>query len=385
MRSRAQLAETESPAEELWLRLSIGSSLLFVGERPAIYSEERRKLFQLNELAAYIGCRLEDGVRFRDLREDLTGRGLDIDSATRSIVDLLLAWSREGLATADLEAPPREPIRSQSIRMANGGALIRYHDAGLATRIAPVFEHLRVDLGTPGTHYDVRLACGMVLISKDAGPALIVTPRQAAPALKGCLTEDVLENPCWTLALHAACLIRNDRAILLSGRPGAGKTTLALWMLAAGFEYGGDDITLMDSDGRFQGAPFAPAVKSGSWHIVRRIRPDLGSALVHDRLDGKRVRYMPPQPLAKIRPMPLGAVIVLKRNRSGQSLLTPLEPAILLPKLIDGATSVSKTISRRTLQTLVRGIAGARRCELTYSDPEEAAQTLRNLSDDAQA
>ena len=73
----------------------------------------------------------------------------------------------------------------------------------------------------------------------------------------------MLERGTYELVFDAAALVRNGRMLLVSGHPGAGKTTLTLALVDAGFGFAGDDLALLNSEGRVTGVPFAPAIKAG--------------------------------------------------------------------------------------------------------------------------
>jgi hypothetical protein len=46
--------------------------------------------------------------------------------------------------------------------------------------------------------------------------------------------------------VHAAAVARNGRSLLLPGTSGAGKSTLTIALIRSGFDFLGDDITLLD-------------------------------------------------------------------------------------------------------------------------------------------
>lgn len=66
--------------------------------------------------------------------------------------------------------------------------------------------------------------------------------------------------------LHASCVAIGDRAVLIEGRSGAGKSDLALRLIDRGAQLVSDDYTLVRrSDGRLIGSP--PATIAGKIEI----------------------------------------------------------------------------------------------------------------------
>jgi hypothetical protein len=78
--------------------------------------------------------------------------------------------------------------------------------------------------------------------------------------------QAMLDDSPW-LAIHAAALAIKNQAILLAGPGHAGKTTLSLAGLSAGWRFIGDDYVLMDSRGE------APAV--APLFATARLRDDM--------------------------------------------------------------------------------------------------------------
>jgi hypothetical protein len=64
-------------------------------------------------------------------------------------------------------------------------------------------------------------------------------------------------------SLHAACLARDGRGLLLAGPTGSGKSTLTLALLRAGLEFVADDTVFLTPAGDVLGFPDAVAIRDG--------------------------------------------------------------------------------------------------------------------------
>ncbi len=77
------------------------------------------------------------------------------------------------------------------------------------------------------------------------------------------------------LLLHASCVERNGRAILMTGESGAGKSTLAALLMARGWRLMGDEFALVDPvTGLVHGFPRLVSLKNESVGVVRAVLPD---------------------------------------------------------------------------------------------------------------
>ena len=62
--------------------------------------------------------------------------------------------------------------------------------------------------------------------------------------------QDHLVQHCTSgILLHAAAVARGERSLLLAGKTGAGKTTLATWLVRRGFDYLTDELVWVDASG----------------------------------------------------------------------------------------------------------------------------------------
>jgi len=73
--------------------------------------------------------------------------------------------------------------------------------------------------------------------------------------------------------IHSAALVKDDRTILLAGKSGRGKTTLALALLKIGWRYISDDEVYLFEENGFQaiGGPIRAKVTSKTWTMFQDI------------------------------------------------------------------------------------------------------------------
>jgi len=364
-------------AASVLFRLADDAVLAFLGGRNLVFSGERQRIYALDDAAACLACRLEQGVSYRALLSDLTAGGLGPEAAAEALRAWLTDWSHEGVARAAL--PPRHPSAWQRCTLAVGPAsfILLHDDPTLLERVLPAFRHLvvtgdGVDEYGDAVPYRLVAADGLVLIARGDAPAVIVTPSEAAPILKAMLIEDVMARAHGGVALHAATLHSNDGALLLGGSTGAGKSTLTLALLAAGFGYGGDDVALLDAQGRVRGVPFAPAMKAGAARLVSGLAP----LPRHRRPDGKWLRYWPVERAEGPEWRPARWLVRLRRRRGVPATLAPMEPTAALAAFMKEAWSPSRTTSPAYFRALRALVAGADCRELVYWDLGEAVRLL---------
>lgn len=307
-------------------------------------------------------------------------RGVPAQEAQRYVSRSVLAWFNERLLV--LDAPGHEgsggcAVR-QIVRVPGLTASLRYSGGAVARVVGPVFRHLESEEGGCDVRLDVVESGDLVFVVQDGRVVAICPLPEAAATVKGLLMETLLGTAGAHVAVHAACLVREGRALLVCGRPGAGKTTLTLALVAAGFDYAGDDIALLGPDRLARGVAFAPALKAGSWKLVEPFRADLRTHRVHRRPDGRRVRYLSPERL-RTEALPVGWALFIERDPARPAGLREVEPTQALSRLLDGASSPGGTLTRAGLAAVAHAVGTAARLELTYSDLAGAVSLVEDV------
>ena len=135
--------------------------------------------------------------------------------------------------------------------------------------------------------------------------------------------------------LHCACVVRDDRGILLTGRTGSGKSTLTLAMVRRGFSFLSDDWTYFSrSDGELS-----------AWGLIPRLKllpqsatffPELSDFEPVVSVNGEKAIEIDPDQILGIsrrrscRPQEL---VFLERSSNPEFTLTPMPGAEAITRL----------------------------------------------------
>ena len=352
---------------------------LFDGEA-TLFCESTQKLYALNPIAAVIWCSLEEGGSPQTARARLVEAGVHEAAAQTHVEDAVRNWLGLGLLVADF--PPAQDRHTCAFHVGGRSFSVETPSQTLSHQISALF-------GSHASSVADANAVGLKVIDIDGSFQLICDESNVAvckadellPAIKAWATEQIVTQARPEIMFHAACMEWRGRTLLISGAPGAGKTTLALQLGAKGFGYGGDDITLISPDGLARGIPFAPTVKSGAWDVISRIRPELLNLPIHRRADDKEVRYLESRDVAE-GSKPVGWIIFIRRDSGAAIEFTPVGALEAMRRLIEGAYSRDGCLSLAGFDALRRLLAGAKAFELTYEFSTGAADALTAFCND---
>jgi hypothetical protein len=177
--------------------------------------------------------------------------------------------------------------------------------------------------------------------------------------------------------LHAAGVALEARAVLVAGASGAGKSTIALACVKAGWDFLGDDVVLLRGGALAQLEIHAFPDEIDLTPETLRMFQGLGPAA-----PGNQKTHVRPLDVAwlKIAPHAVPAVIVFPERSAGRSRLLPMSADDALVALVPHIVRTDPAVVQRHLDaiaTLARSVPAFR---LEIADPFDAPRLLAPLS-----
>lgn len=208
----------------------------------------------------------------------------------------------------------------------------------------------------------------------DERSALVVTSDRLVTGVIGRLAQRRV------YALHAAALRHGDGVVIISGRSGAGKTTLALGLMVAGLPLLSDELALLDSDEQTV-LPYRRAVhvRPGTPELIEPLR--FLSTRPRIELGGGSEWALLPADLEHAFPGALGTagplthVLLLEERQPGPARLSPLPAGIAALELMR-ATPTAAVAFDDVLARLVHLTGRAHCARLTPGDLPSTIYTV---------
>jgi hypothetical protein len=356
---------------------------LSVGGRSILFCEARQVVYGLNSTADRIWQSLAQGGAPVEATRQLADLGLTADEARAFVQNATSSWLNGG------QLAPQEALASLSQR---ARTTRHYLIDELSVRIDffgdirvddvdAVFGQFKID-PRPATLRISLVSCrDRIFLFEEDRPLGAHSELELIPRLKAVLTEHYTGCKRDGFLTHAAFLVRGNKGILLSGAPGAGKTTLCVALARSGFDYQGDDIVRLAHDGRATGTPFAACVKSSAWPLVEPYAPEITRLPVYRRGDGKDVRYLQ-LPVGDRRPRSVNIVLLLSRQENAEPAFQPIEPLEAFSVLLESAFSAKGAIAAPMLKTFAQAIESAASYRFVYSRLRDAIRAIKELSGD---
>jgi hypothetical protein len=328
------------------------------------------------------------------------------ERARHFALEMLKAWRRIGLlqdhgitepVTRDGDAAEeplvaaadedlRIPVNPERRRYEMLGTVfsLGFSSLALEALVAPVLAHLRTDANPA--------ACCRIDLVETATEIRAIHDRQiigrcdsasgVAPLLHGLVGLLAIRNHRYLLALHASGLERSGHALILAGRSGSGKTTMAAALTADGWGYMSDDTILLAPDTlEAVAVPYSLTVKSGAWPILGSRFPALELAPVHIRVDDQRVRYLSPPRRDFATPRPVRWIGFPHRSTSSASSIRRLDRIEGIYRLLEHCCAVPRLLNSEDVRHLARWSADVCFFEFAIVNLDDAVSGINTLAE----
>jgi hypothetical protein len=369
----AEFVQEKSSAEAV-LKPAADAVFALLDGRPVLFSESGQNIFRLDQAGGFIWCRLAQGASLAAVYQELGELGIIEPVGRQFVQQAISAWIDRGL----LEVDGRMSTNcSFSAMLERQRISVRAENWELLQRLVSLFcASDNVD-GKGDIVIETMMLEDQVIFGGIDARIHRCGVEALAPTIKAHLTDRLIRSDRWVFALHAASLEKNGAGLLLCGEAGAGKSTLTLHLVEAGFQYSGDDVALIEGDGLACGLPFALTLKEGSWGWMSSLH-NSWDGVTHRRADGAQVRYLPVSN-AHNGSLAVSWIIFLNRVASGSPKLTSVNQLDSMKRLIAGAFAADGRLSQAGFFALKGIVSRARSYQLTYCEAVEARELLAEL------
>lgn len=232
--------------------------------------------------------------------------------------------------------------------------------------------------------------CRLSVEERERGWAILVNGRtflelgrsqQLGLGLMHAARTLLYELGSYDVALHAAMVAGRDLGLLLCAPRESGKSTLAAYLVAHGFELLADEPALLDLDARsVQSLPLPISLKRGSWTCLEREWPGLGGGPAHLRSDGMPIRLLhPPEERVSDRPRRLTHLVFPSYSRSSPAPVERLSPLRALCLLNSAGILLRSGGTRESFESLLALLLEIPAFTLPFSTPAGAARVIVEL------
>lgn len=396
------------------IRLRPGLTFLPLDDEVVVFSEEVQCLIGLNASAALVVRRIQAGASDSTIETDLVSQGgVPPEEAARWIKSVLDALGSHGLlsnrpavtpraaevwdeekflARVASEMPPYAPVKpaaEQRYRLLDTCALIRFGHLAQRRMVNAVIGHLATDDDCAPT---VTLEIQATLLENQHlrsdlyrnGEPVGYASRLSSlgPVVKSTFWSTAINAYEFLFYIHAGVVGTGGSCVLLPAAPGSGKSSLTAALTRRGFGYFSDEVALI-KPGTFQvpPMPLAFCIKSTGWELMFRYYPEIASVPMHNRDDGKRVRYVAPPPGAVQRKSAAVSHIIFPRyDKAGPTELKPLARSEALGRLMSECLALRQRLDQDNVRELLRWIGGLDCYALNFSSLDEAAELVAQVT-----
>ncbi len=185
----------------------------------------------------------------------------------------------------------------------------------------------------------------------------------------------------YDVAFHAAMVADTHHGVMLCAPRESGKSTLAAHLAAHGFVFVTDEPAFLCLDkGSISPVEMPISLKEGIWNTLVKEWPQLASAPIHVRSDGRRIKLLhPSKDCVAHTPRRLTHIVFPRYSQSAPASIEALFPLAALGFLNDGGTLLGKRSNKDKFEKFLRFILMTPAFVAHYGTLREAEQMIRDI------
>ncbi len=182
------------------------------------------------------------------------------------------------------------------------------------------------------------------------------------------------------LLLHASCVERDGKALLMTGISGAGKSTLAALLMARGWRLMGDEFALVDpATGLVHGFPRLISLKNEALAVVQAVLPDgRYGEVMEDTPKGRLGHLVPDARAIAAMAEPAAPALILFPSFGFAAEEREVMPSEAFIRLTQASTNYV-TLGERGFDALTRLVRDVPARAIDYPDTQTAIAQVERL------
>jgi hypothetical protein len=349
-----------------------------VGDGLIIARQHGQRLYALNETARLLWTWRTAGMSETRMADELVATyGIDRGIAARDVAATLRQWHEESLIGS----------RHSSLACVIGGCqiLVQLGPADVRHAVTPLIANFIVPEGERpegrAATIEVTERQGKYLISTGSETSMLAPTLDAVlEAVLNGLQQHVFDATDWHFSMHSAAVGAAGGCILIAGESGRGKSTLLAQMLAAGFDYVADDLTLIvPPDLAVLPIPMPLILKRGSWEPLAASLPELDATRVFRRASRDVKYWAPPRRCIARQPTPIRAILFPRYAKDEPFKATQLSAFQAIERITKAPTRIGIPLAHEAVERLVALIESNPVFEISFGDGQTALQWAGQL------
>jgi hypothetical protein len=369
-----------------------GQWLYLFGDEGMVYSETQNRFAGLDATGVAAYRAFEAGATVDDLRHV---RAEDSDSVVSAHALGAISALTQGIfpiPDCPTESPRLEPrefvtsrttnSKTESIEIGGISILLEYPSGPLEPLCRDYFRNCPPATRPPGCHLRAQRAGNCWTICVNGREVLsLQREEQLGLGLMHAARAMLYAKADYDLGLHAAAVAHGDCGVLLCAPRECGKSTLAAYLVAHGFDLLTDEPAFLHLDScTVPSLPLPISLKQGSWPFLGEIFPQMSSGPVHVRSDGMKISLVhPPVECRPDRSRQLTHILFPQYLPSGEGHVVRLSPLRTLELLNEGALLLADNLGRNKFEKFLELVCRIPAHKIRYRSLKEAHEMLHEI------